>query len=274
MIESLRHIWQQVAPHLPTDLLSRPPVVAGAAAAMALGILMLIWARPLGRALPALLGIGVGLVLGPAFGAMVGLDPLIGRLALAAVLGIIGLLAARGMWAVLLSALAGLVTGAGIVLHHLQWVPAGQFPQPQPPQTHNWQFVGLAAFDYSWNLVAVVAESNGTLLAAGVAAAMIVGLVLGVLMPTVAIILVASLLGAALVVAGWQALMLGAGGQPFPEAMGEPVVALSVIGALTLVGVILQSITARKARKAEKEQIEEPADGESTDGDKKDGGRD
>ncbi len=261
MLESLRHIWQEVAPHVPVDLLGQTPVVAGAAGAMAVGILMLIWARPLGRALPALVGVGVGLALGPAVSDLLGVDVLIGRVALAAVLGVVALLLARGVWALLLAVLAGVATASGVILHHLQWVPSSDLPRLQPPETLDWPHVGQAAMDYFWGMGIAVYDRHGALLGAAVAGATIIGLAVGVVCPTVSTILVASLLGALLVVVGSQVLFLGAGGQLFPPSMGNPVIALGTIGALMLAGLIVQGLSARKARKTEKKKEKASADG-------------
>jgi hypothetical protein len=257
MIESLRHIWRQVAPHMPVDLLSQTPVVAGAAGALAVGILLLLWARPLGRALLALVGIGAGLALGPAAASSLGVDVLVGRIALAAVFGLIGVLAARAMWALLLGVLAGATTGAMMILHHLQFVPAEKLPELHAPQSWTWPYLAEAAANYLWNHMALAHGQNPVMLVAGVLAAVIAGLAVGMLFPTMATIFVASLLGALLVVLSSQVLFLGGGGQPFPEAMGQPAAALSVTAALMLAGLVVQGISARKARKAEKKEKED-----------------
>jgi hypothetical protein len=274
MLESLRHIWQEVAPNVPVDLLGQTAVVAGAACAMAVGILMLIWARLLGRALLALVGVGIGLALGPAVADLVGVDVLIGRVALAAVLGIVALVLARGVWALLLAALAGALTASAVILHHLQWVPADDLPQLRSPETLDWPHVGQAAMDYFWGMGQAVYDRHGALLGAAVTGAVVIGLAVGVLLPTLSTILVASLLGALLVVIGSQVLFLGAGGQLFPPSMGNPVVALSAIGVLMLAGLIVQGLSARKARRTEKKKEKASADGDGDiddDGDGDDG---
>ena len=112
-----------------------PPIALGPALALAvacgtaaLGAMLLLWGRLVGRFVFLLAGAGAGWFAGPLLAAKVGVSPLIAQVALAAAAALLGVLLAPFWWAVLAGALAGGTAVYFTVLRYLSKVPVVKFP--------------------------------------------------------------------------------------------------------------------------------------------------
>ncbi|MFP4054738.1 MAG: hypothetical protein ACLFV7_12825 [Phycisphaerae bacterium] len=255
MIESLQTVWQQVQIHLPLSEMDSPYLTGSLAGAILVGALLLVFGRVVHRGALAVVGIALGVLLGPVVAAAAGVDVLIARVAMAGVLGTLGVVAARLVWVLGLAALAVGLTAVGVVLHHMQWIPLSDLPEFRSDLAETWPGFLLATWHYLYGTGLEVYQRQGVVLGSSAVAAGVAAGVTGLLLPTCCTVFMTSLVGALVVVAGAQGAFLASAGQPVPEAMGRPIIALSSIVVLAAAGWVVQGIAARKAaRKAKKKR--------------------
>ncbi len=261
--------------HSLLDISAPPPpettsteVIVGAAIVTAFGVAMLVWGRHLHRALAVLIGIAAGLAVGPLLGAKFNFDATLARIALAATLGLLGLVLARGIWALSLCAFAAAVTAAGVMVYHLQWLPAADVPAYQPPAEVTFAAWAQAMQDYLWNIGQALWTMRRGIIAASATGAGILALTLGLLKPRFTSIVITCLLGAVCVLTGATVLVLTGKPDLWGSVLQSAYYPLMAMGVLAVVGVVVQSVRARaEARKADEDQQAKAKKGKPDPGD-------
>ena len=185
------------------------PTLAVPLAALGGGLALLLWGRILHRAALALVGAAVGLALGGGLAAAISVEPLLGRMVGAVVLGLLGLVAARIVWALL----AGGLTGAGAAWV-MAWLVAGDSPAvgDKVPVAQTATDQAFAEwFKTNWETAFVclgtVWEKHTAMVVLVLAPAVAVPLIICLIRPRLGRICMTSLLGAGAIV---FALLFGA----------------------------------------------------------------
>lgn len=185
----------------PPSLNLSPPAVWGVAAGLLLiGVALVLWGRRLARLAAALVGVGIGVLLaGPLAGAM-NIRFLWAALLLAVVLGLLGIVLARLIWA--LTAAGLLVAGVLLIMLKVLYADMPESWQPTFPEfasLADWSAATgrflLAALESLWELYAMPLVVIGALAALGALLIVLVRPRLG------KIVLTATLGGGAIVVA-------------------------------------------------------------------------
>lgn len=224
-----------------------------------LGLALLIWGRLVHRGFLVILAAGVGFALGRGLAPRIGLDPLLGGLGAAVTLGMLALMLARLVWAVVAGLLAAAAAAGAAVVHY--WPAVASQPAAEIQQADLGQYVSSLA-RFAWTALGVSAGHSALVVAA--AAATGVGLLaVGILLPRATAIFMSSLVGASLVVSG-AAL---AAGQARPDlwtaALGDVRWPALATGGLLLGGILAQTVAALRAGKhdegtaADKEDAQE-----------------
>jgi hypothetical protein len=268
MVESLQTVWQQVQIHLPLSEMEGPYLTGSLVGAILVGALLLVFGRMVHRGVLAVAGIGLGVLLGPMVAASVGVDVLIARVAMAGVLGTLGVVGARLMWVLGLTALAVSLTGAGVVLYHMQWVPLSDLPEFRSDLAETWPGFLLATWHYLHGIGLQVYHRNAMVLGSSAVAVGVAAGVVGLLLPTCCTVFMTALLGALVVIAAAQGAFLAGAGHAVPEAMGRPIIALSSIVVLAAAGWVVQGIGAHKAARKAKKKKEKQAEEQQSAGEK------
>lgn len=232
------------------------PLVALAAMAL-LGLAMLLFGRVIHRAVLALIGVGVGLVVGGELARQFNFHPLLGGAALALTLGILGIVLARLFWAVVAAAFAVcLVAGATVgdqMRAEVEANPALKAAVEQGPlqASKEARQAVQAAVNHA-------VQKRSTVATVSAAVAALVGLVIGFFLPRAAVVVLTSLIGAAML-----ASAVGAGAVFLFHQPSERNSLAITIGfcAVLLLGLVVQSIAEIRSRRSEEEsQEQEPAE--------------
>ncbi len=233
---------------LPSDWLAAPGewLVAAVAAPVLMGGVMLLWGRVLHRALLALIAAGAGLLLAGQFAPRVSLSPFVAQLAAAITLGVLALVLARLVWAVLAGAHVAAVTGAVVAVWYLDVQLATTQPAAQPDVIAGGRALAEELVRAVWAQHAMAMST--TIILAGLA-----GLIVAFVLPRATVICMTSLIGASLVSVGaglavmvWQPGLLTA---PSPSS---GYVAGGIGGGLLLVGILFQSVGEVRARRGKR----------------------
>ena len=180
------------------------PALVVAVSALGVGVALLLWGRILHRAALALVGAAAGLAVGGSLAAAISVEPLVGRLVGAVALGLLGLVAARIVWAVLAGSLTG-VSAAWVMARLVEVDSAAVGDKVRATQT-----VPAQAFtewlETSWETalacLGAVWEKHTAMVVLVLAPAVAAPLIICMLRPRLGHIFMTSLLGAGAIVFG------------------------------------------------------------------------
>lgn len=223
-------------------------VTGAVAAAGLIGLVMLLWGRVLHRALLVLIAAGIGLAAGGVYGPRIGLDVFVARLVAAISFGILGLVLARLVWALLAGLhVAALVAGLMMVFYLQVQLPTSRPASEQ--EFAAWQAATKQAIE------AALQEGGPVVAVAAVLAGLVVA-VTGFLLPAATRIVMTALLGAQLLAAAgvWAALLWAPQWAAEIEAEENRPIVLGAVGGVLAVGLLFQTVGEIRARRARREQ--------------------
>jgi hypothetical protein len=226
---------------------------AAAGGALLVGAAMLLWGRHLHRALLVLIGAGVGAAAAGPLAARFGINVVVLRVTLAVVLAVVGLLAARAVWALLAGGIAVLATTA-MVLASTLW-RSGQGVR------HGQATATLTAWPAQAARECFDAVSRSGALPLTLAVGFIVGgavLVVLLLRPRAARILMTSFLAAVLLMGAMLLAAAHVRGSLWQTAWDHPYVPAAGAGALLLLGWVWQFFCDGRERRKEDEKDKKP----------------
>ncbi len=186
-------------PSPPQPLLGDLPSLILTAVCVVLGVLILLWGRVVGRGLLCAAGIFGGLVIAGPAAARLGVNALMVRIVAGFLVGLLALVSARAIWALLTGASFGLIAQGIVLFRILGGIPADQRPVFESADaTFNGWALGLGQFTLS--SLAALWSYDSTLVLATIVPAVAAPFALALLRDRIARIFVTSLLGAAGVV--------------------------------------------------------------------------
>jgi MFS family permease len=247
-------------PAPPLPLLSDVVVACTAAVCLFVGAAILLWGWVLSRWFLGAAGMAVGLLIAmPLSDRLGGVDPNLARIGAAALLGLLALLLARPVWALLAAALLGLVAEGVVLARVMNDIPADQQPAFQAADT-TFAAWALALGEFAMRGLQTLWIHKMPLVLIGIVPAALLALVLALLRARLARILMTSLLGALAMVAG--PLLAGAHLRPalWDRAWGLWYVLAAVGGLLMIIGLAFQCRLAMEADKKEKERLAKEAE--------------
>ena len=217
------------------------------------GVAMLLWGRLLHRGLLVLLAAGAGLVLGGHYGRQIGLNVLLGQLAGAISLGLLGLVLARLVWAVMAGVHVAAVAAGLVAALYLgvQLAPVAT----QPAMGGDLVAHGRAAVEH---LAAALTKDDLVTLNVAMISAGVAGLIVAFLLPRAAVVVMTSLLGA-----GLLSVPLAVATRLWVPPLDRRDVALGITGGLLVVGVLFQVAGAMRGRRKGQEEDDEQAEGKT-----------
>ena len=223
--------------------------------AVALGAAMLFWGRLVHRAVLAVIGVGAGLALGGWLAEKVNLHPMVGRLVLAATFGILAVVVARVVWAVLAGAvLASIAYGA--VLGSGYNAPLTTQPAPGAPPTVRWSLKPPQLEQAAREALDTAMAGNADRAMAAAGAAALLALALGLFLPRATVVVLTSFVGASLVMGGVVLAMLL---WFVVAAMEDSPLPLAIWAALWLAGLVVQAVGEIRCRRKEAKESQGPA---------------
>lgn len=239
----------------PAPNLSPAVAYAGAALAVMMGLVLLVWGRLAHRGFLVLLAAGLGLLTGRWLAPVIGVRALLAELVVGVSFGLLAAALARAVWAVLIGALAAALAAAAVVIYYLS---PGGWAVP----TSQAAIAGLGTYGESvaaavqqWVLSAW--QAQGTVLTAATCAAGLVFLAVGMFLPRAVAVFMSCLVGALLLAAG----LAVAAAQVRPEwwtAAWRHLRVWSLVAAgVVLLGIVIQTVGAVRAGKREPKK--EPA---------------
>ncbi len=236
------------------------PLLALVAAAM-LGLAMLLLGRVVHRAVLGLVGAAAGLVLGGGLAKQLNFHPLLGGAVLAIALGILGVVLARVFWAVVAAALAAsLVAGATYgeqMRTELEKHPAlaASADRGAVQAVRDAGQAVQAAGESAW-------QKRSTTALASAAAAALAAMAVGWFLPRATVVVLTSLIGAALTCAAVGAAVVFHFGLSLQQ---HPVAVAVCFGVLLLLGLVAQVFGEVRSRgKGEEPDEETPAEMKKT----------
>lgn len=244
-------------PALPAEI-SFP--VAGAA--FLVGLLLVLWGRKLHRPFLVLVGAGAGFLVAPLLTAQLGMAQHENAVRFVAVfaLAILGLVLARVLWALLAGALGTLAAAAGISYRMASLVLEHR------PADFQWPAQGLEEWassvcQYFAAWIAALVQVLPPMMFVFAAACVAVPLLIVLVWPRLGVIVMTSLVGAGLAVAGVCLAGVQARADLWATLGGHWPVLAAAAGVLMLLGWVVQGRSALKQAKARREQeSQEPSD--------------
>lgn len=236
-----------------------------------LGLLLLLWGRRLGRILMALTGAGGGFLAGGPLAVLVGLPPLVGQIACASLLVVLGLVLAPRLWGLVFGGLFALAAGVVVALVSPQPpAPLASFLQGQAANTQQADLVdylnrlGGHVKDALW----VIWKAHARVLLPAIALVGILPAVLGVIKHRFATIFATCLIGVLLVAAGAYVIAAANVGdmQPYVLPMYNAIALGAGAVVLLALGMTGQYVGAIKAERKKKAAQEEADSGNGTGG--------
>lgn len=217
-----------------------------AVASVIVGVALLLWGDKIHRVVLTLAGVGLGAALGGATAPALGMGVWVGRVVGAVVLGLVGLVAARLIWALMAMGLSTAAVG---------WVLASRYPAETPPDIDaSASWLG-AAWQWIVAVSAGVRKENPTMLLLVLLPVATLPLLVALIRPRLGRILMTSLLGGAGIV--FALLLVASRINPtyWDTAMAKPISLAIVVAVLMLGGLTVQYIRAMKT-----EEKEEPVE--------------
>lgn len=172
-----------------------------AAGCLAVGALILLWGRFLGRAFLCVVGVGAGLLLAQPVARHLATNPMPIRIIGAAVIVLLVLGLARAIWAVLAAVLFG-AAAESIVLVYCLGKAGGEFLPGFPAANPTLAAWTLAVGQFLLQALAALWNQHSALVLAAICPAVAMPLIVGALLPRMTRIFMTSLLGGAAVVFG------------------------------------------------------------------------
>lgn len=245
-------------PQLPDSLTPYFWYVAGGA--IALGVAMLLWGRHIGRFVLMLAGAGVGYLYGGALAEMLKAPAIVGQIALAVTGGVVCLIAARLVWALLAGALLETVATILLIAHFLPQLAV----RPAIALAENAAFGEWAAATgtYLWTCIDEIRKANfGTVMLIIVPAGLL-PMMVALIKARAAVVFMTGLIGGLL--ATW-ALWLGAvhyRPEIWPTDWMRFLIPAGVALVLTIIGWVYQAHgeATKQEEKKESEESEEKKD--------------
>jgi len=233
----------------------------GVAGGVVVAVVLVLWGRIFGRLVLALVAAGVGLLIAPWLAGAISLELWIVQIAAGAAAGLIGLIAARFVWPLVIGAIFAATAAVVLVWHYL--AQAGEKPKSFPA-FDTFGAYWTALWEYAKAHVADVWSGHAEVLLAVTALAAIVPIVVGLIRPRLATIFTTSLLGGTLLVAA-----IATGGMLiwptyWTDHWSQYFVALGIVGGCLLVGLVFQYRGAILADRAGKRVGAEPLDKDQT----------
>ena len=224
---------------------------AGIPAMAAVGAVMLLWGRLLHRALLVLVAASIGLLVAARYGPQIGLGVFVSQLAGAVTGGLLAVVLARLVWAVLAAVHVAAVVSTVVVVWYLGVDLAGLQPAAQGD-------VIARGEAFAEQVVRAVWAQHGLTVGITVILAGLAGLVVAFVLPRVTVILMTSLIGTGLLsaAAGLAMVMWLPALLPAPSPASRYVMC-GIGGGVLLVGIVFQSVGEVRARRRKAEQADE-----------------
>ena len=239
----MHDVWSILAmPPMPPPLETMAPMIIAGVGALLLGLALLLRGAANGRVVLALAAAAsAGAVASFVVRAIPSVKPydwVIG-LSAAITVGLMTLVLSRLLWALMLGVLAGAITlGAVVYLHAGEVIEKPVWPAGAAENFAAWS-VTLSEYVFRWARGLWAGEHKGRI---GVAVALVaVGMVVGVLLPRLALVLASSVLGSIGVVAG-ACMLMWAGEVAWVERLwDQPRHLLLAVAGMSAFGIALQT---------------------------------
>ncbi len=237
----------------PVPSLSATPAFACAGAAALIGVALLVWGRLAHRGFLVLLAAGLGLLAGRWAAGVIHVHVLLAELVVAVSFGLLAVVLARLVWAILLGGVGAVVAAGVVALHRL---PADAAPATRQAATADFgaYLETLTEALHEWAVSAWAADGV-TLTVAACLAGMAL-LVAGFCLPRVAAVFMSCLVGT-LLLAGASALVAAQVREAWwTAAWQNPRPCAAAAGGVMLLGMLVQAVGAVRAGKAKKPPAE------------------
>lgn len=195
------------------------------------GVLLIVWGDKYHRAALAMVGGGIGALLGPGLGVQLGMSPLAGQIISPMVLAILAVIFAHIFWA---------AVAAGLALGAASWALACHFAGTQTRQGGELATWGQSVWEYGTSGLADAWQANGLVVALALFPAGAVPLVVGLFKPRLATVAMTALLGAAAAVFGTLLALAQIKPSLWSEAMAQYGIPAACAGGLVTFGMICQ----------------------------------
>jgi len=199
--------------------------------AAGVGALLIVWGEKYHRAALAMVGGGIGALLGPGLAVQVGISPLAGQIITPMVLAVVAVIFAHIVWAIVATALA---------LGAAAWALACHFPGTQGRQAAELGTWGQTVWEYGTSGLGDAWKANGLLVVLVLFPAGAVPLFVGLLKPRLATVVMTAALGAAAMVFGVLLALAQVRASLWSEAMAQYGLPVACAGGLATFGMICQ----------------------------------
>ena len=229
--------------------------IAGGSAII-IGLMMVGWGRFWSRPLVALAGVGIGLLCGDLLAEVMKVDVAIARAAVAAILGVLGFVAAPFFWAFFAGALCSSVAGTAMALNFLAGLPEGTLEATPPEGGYTLAVWGEWLGVFSSDISSAMWERQASIMVLVIAPAGLIPVLIGLWRQRLATILMTSFVGAIAVAGGAVIAITQSDSTRWPAGWSGAAIPLCVIGGLWICGVAVQyAFVMSAARKKKAKEV-------------------
>lgn len=221
-----------------SDQLSQTVQYACFGGGAVVGIVLLLWGRNVGRIMLTLVGMGVGYLTGATIAGALGADPVLGQVMAAVTFGVICLLTARLIWALLTTMLFETLAIFLLMRHFMNDVAAKAAPTFGDAGSFPTWLAALG--NYLWASFQILRETNmGTVLLVAVPVGLL-PLMVTLLRPRLSVIFATALLGGAMLTTSLWLLAVRLRPGLWPEDWWRFLIPAGVVVVMAIIGWVYQ----------------------------------